>query len=323
MTQLDGLLQAIVDDPEAEDRWLILADWLDDHDDPLRAELLRLHLQLLATCCEPEQHPVRAEWQARVVQLLGQGVRPCVPQKTVPLGQGVEMRFSFIRPGTFLMGSPEDEEGRYDDEIRHQVTLTKGFWLGVYPVTQAQWRAAMWTPEMWSTVGEIRPWKTQRVDRPVQFVSWDNCQTLCRSLEERLAGEFRLPMEAEWEYACRAGTTTAYYTGNGVEALKRAGGCTDWRRPAEETKPVGQFQPNAWGLYDMHGNVREWCQDLYGGYPNRAVTNPQGPTTGFEHVGRGGSSRAFPRHCRSAYRNEPRNSYPPAGRGCRVCRILD
>jgi uncharacterized protein (TIGR02996 family) len=103
---LEYLLRAIVADPQAEDRYLVLADWLEEHDDPRRAELLRLHRKLLATCCEPDLHPERAVWQARVVELVGQGVRSCVPQKTVRLGEGVEMTFNFIPPGSFLMGSP-------------------------------------------------------------------------------------------------------------------------------------------------------------------------------------------------------------------------
>src|SRR5436309_1085636 len=128
---LEHLLRAIVADPQAEDRWLVLADWLEEHDDPRRAELLRLHRRLLATCCEPDEHPERAAWQGRVVELLGQGVRPCVPRRTISLGGGVEMTFAFIPPGSFLMGSPESEEGRTDGEVRHRVTLTTGFWLGV------------------------------------------------------------------------------------------------------------------------------------------------------------------------------------------------
>src|SRR5437763_2529231 len=107
---LNDLLLGIVEDPLAEDRYLVLADWLEEHDDPRRAELLRLHRRLLATCCEPAEHPGRAGWQARIVELLGQGVQPCVPQRTLGLGEGVEMAFAWIPPGRFLMGSPEDEE---------------------------------------------------------------------------------------------------------------------------------------------------------------------------------------------------------------------
>src|SRR4051794_20798627 len=119
MPTLEALLDAVVAEPLAEDRWLVLADYLEEHDDPRRGELLRLHRRLLATYCEPDRHPERAGWQARVVGLIGQGVRPCVPQRTVVLGGGVEMGFAFIPPGTFLMGSPPGEEGRKDDEVLH------------------------------------------------------------------------------------------------------------------------------------------------------------------------------------------------------------
>src|SRR3954465_9301935 len=107
MNELDDILHAVVLDPLAEDRWSVVADWLEEHDDLRRAELLRLHRKLLATCCEPDRHQQRQGWQARVVELLGQGVKPCVPQRTVVLAEGVEMAFSFIPPGDFLLGSPK------------------------------------------------------------------------------------------------------------------------------------------------------------------------------------------------------------------------
>jgi uncharacterized protein (TIGR02996 family) len=103
---LEAILRAIVEEPPSEGRWLVLADWLEEHDDPRRAELLRLHRRLLATCCEPERHPERAGWQGRLVGLLAAGVRPCVPQRTVLLAEGVEMTFSFVPPGSFLMAAP-------------------------------------------------------------------------------------------------------------------------------------------------------------------------------------------------------------------------
>src|SRR3954470_15869701 len=122
---LQGFLQAIVENPADEAAYLVLADWLEEHDDPRRAELLRLHRRLLATCCEPERHPERAEWHARIVAMLAEGGRPCVPQRSVDLGGGVTMAFSFVPPGSFLMGSPESEEGRQHDEVLHRVTLTR------------------------------------------------------------------------------------------------------------------------------------------------------------------------------------------------------
>jgi len=246
MTHLEALLHGFVSDPLCEDRWLVLADWLDEYDDPRRADLLRLHRRLLATCCEPEQHPERTSWHARIVELIGQGVRPCVPQRTVVLAEGVEMKFSFIPPGSFLMGSPQDEmEGEGEEylvfyrttyEVLHRVTLTRGFGLCIYPVTQAQW---LWAP------GD-QPSYYKGNTRPVESVSWDDCIGFCNRLTERIGERFRLPTEAEWEHACRAGTTTAYYSGNGLEALKGAGWCSyDGKIRKASTRPVGQFEPNA------------------------------------------------------------------------------
>jgi uncharacterized protein (TIGR02996 family) len=126
---LQGLLQAIVENPLDEATYLVLADWLEEHDDPRRAELLRLHRRLLATCCEPDQHRGRASWQAQIVELLSQ-VRPCVPQRSAVLAKGVEMTFNFIPPGTFLMGRPEGEHGGAEEVPQHLVTLSKGFFLG-------------------------------------------------------------------------------------------------------------------------------------------------------------------------------------------------
>jgi uncharacterized protein (TIGR02996 family) len=308
---LNGFLEAIVADPESEDRWLVLADWLEEYDDPRRAELLRLHRKLLATCCEPERHPERGAWQARVVELLGQGVRPAVPQRSVVLAEGVEMTFSFIPPGGFLMGSPEGEEGRDPNEIRHRVTLRRGYFLGVYPVTQAQWRAV--------TGGD--PSKFNGDGRPIETVSWEDCVAFCEKLARKAGGLFRLPTEAEWEFAARAGTTTAYCTGDGLGAMKRAGWCS-YHGGARETKLVGQFEPNAWGLYDVHGNVWEWCSDRYGPYPCGPVEDPGGCAGGEDRVRRGGSWLYGPRLCRSAYRSKN----APASRGGSIgnvgCRVV-
>jgi uncharacterized protein (TIGR02996 family) len=294
---LDALLQAVVEDPQAEDRWLVLADWLEENDDLPRAEFLRLHRQMLATCTEPERHPERAGQQERLVELLAEGVRPCVPQQTVALGDGPDMTFVWIAPGTFLMGSLPDDLGRDPDEgPQHKVTLTQGFWLGTTPVTQAQWHAVMG-----STPSDFRG-KT----RPVDCVSWFDCQELCRQLESRANQRFRLPTEAEWEHACRAGTTTPYITGSDLEALKLAGWCSYNGNlgSARRTKPVGRFLPNFWGLFDMHGNVWEWCADWCDEeyYEHSPAVDPQGPEDGFLRILRGGSWWEEPRFSRSSHR---------------------
>jgi uncharacterized protein (TIGR02996 family) len=310
-----GLLQAIVENPLDQTTYLGLADWLEEYDDPRRAELLRLHRRLLATCCEPDQQPQRAGWQARIVELLSR-VRPCMPQRSAMLAKGVEMTFNFIPPGTFLMGRPEGEDG-YDEEVpQHLVTLSKGFFLGVYQVTQAQWQAVMGS----------NPSRFKGDNWPMENVSWEDCQDCCRKLAERDGKLYRLPTEAEWEYACRAGTTTEYSSGNGLEALRQVGWCNNdgnWGS-AKKAKPVGQFQPNAWGLYDMHGNVWEWCLDGRRSYSSGAIVDPVGPQKKDDaRVLRGGSRRDLPRWCRSAIRGRD----APAARiddgGCRVVLCLD
>lgn len=330
MTSLDGLLQAIVSNPQAEDRWLILADFLEEHDDPRRAELLRLHRRLLATCCEPERYRERACWHSRVVELLVQGVRPCVPRKTVALGPGVEMAFRFIPPGSFLMGSPESEEGRKENETLRRVTLTQGFWLGSYLVTQVQWQVLMGS----------NPSHFKGDNHPVEQVLWDDAQTFCHRLGNLAGVAGSLPTEAAWEYACRAGSTTAHFTGEGEMAVKQAGWCNfdgSWGTGKQfppgtlewsslgETRPVGQFAPNAWGLYDMHGNVWEWCQDWYEWHREGGDRiDPEGPENGTERVLRGGCWWNNAPACRSASRTGCEPDFLPASTiGCRVCLCLE
>ena len=187
MNTLEGLLAGIVADPLEETRWLVLADYLEEYDDPRRGELLRLHRRLLATCLAPAAHPDRAAWQARVVELLCAGVSPCVPRGTVMLPGGVELALAFVPPGAFLMGS---DPPVYEDEKVKHVTLTQGFFLGIHPVTQAQWKAVMGT----------EPSYFKGPDRPVEEVSWDDCQEFLEKLNEAEKGQgyvYRLPTEAE------------------------------------------------------------------------------------------------------------------------------
>jgi len=313
MTELEALLNGIVADPQEETRWLVLADWLEEHDDPRRGELLRLHRKLLSTCCEPEAHPERAEWQSRMVALLIDGVQPCVPRKTLMLPGDVPMTFAFIPPGSFLMGGSV----HINEKPAHRVTLTKGFFLGIYPVTQAQWKAVMRTD----------PSCFKGPNRPVECVSSNDCKEFCTKLMSELKGRGRveLPTEAEWECACRSGTTTECHFG---DVLK-----TDWAnykgnhswngspegKYGKETTEVGSFPVNAWGLSDMHGNVWEWCEDWFGGYSPGEQTDPQGNSNDRYRVLRGGSWSANPEHCRAAFRyggvSANRNQYV----GFRVC----
>jgi formylglycine-generating enzyme required for sulfatase activity len=235
------------------------------------------------------------------------------------ISNSIGMKLAWIPPGSFLMGSPASEAERSADEAQHRVTLTKGFFMGVYPVTQAQWRAVM---------GD-NPSRFEGDDRPVEMVSWEDCQKFCRKLAAQEGKACRLPSEAEWEYACRAGTTTPFsfgetistdqvnYDGNYPYGKGRKGKCR------QETTPVGTFPANAWGLCDMHGNVWEWCQDRYGPYPQSDSTDPQESNNGEARVLRGGSWADFARHCRAGirYRNPPADRYEYYG--CRVALRLD
>jgi formylglycine-generating enzyme required for sulfatase activity/serine/threonine protein kinase len=227
-------------------------------------------------------------------------------EETVEVGDGVQMTFVLVPPGKFRMGSPPNEMYRNADETLHEVTLTEPFDLGKTEVTQAQYQAL---------TGK-NPSQFKGADRPVEQVSWDEAVAYGKRLTTKLADRYsyRLPTEAEWEYGCRAGTTTAYFTGD-EQSRKRAGWCTYNGEPDSlaETKPVAQLQPNAWGLYDMHGNVFEWCADRYGPYSRGDVINPTGPVKGSEWVIRGGCFRAYPGQHRAACRGHFANPYQNLG----------
>ena len=204
------------------------------------------------------------------------------------------MKFVLLPAGAFVMGSPPDEEGREDDEKQHEVTISKPFYLQTTQVTQGQWKRIMnKNPSNFKECGD---------DCPVDTVSWDDAQAFVSKLN-KVEGEkkYRVPTEAEWEYACRAGSTTRFCFGDDEVKLGEYG----WYRDNSEgtTHPVGQKEPNAWGLYDMHGNVWEWCQDWYGAYPEGRVTDPKGPTSGDNRVMRGGSWYLSARYIRSALRD--------------------
>ena len=224
--------------------------------------------------------------------------------KTLVLPGGAKMEMVWCPPGEFMMGSPVTEEGRYDNEMQHLVRLTKGFWLGKYPVTQAQWQSVMGNnPSHFK--GEVRP---------VENVSWDDFQEFLKSVNASLKYGVRLPTEAEWEYACRARTTGSY---GGTGRLDEMG----WHagNSGMTTHPVGQKRPNAWGLFDMHGNVWEWCNDRYGNYPLGTVSDPTGPASGGTRVLRGGSWYNGARDCRSAYRRRNDSDIRSYNYGFRLC----
>jgi len=240
---------------------------------------------------------------------VSSGSEPNVPAG-MEVTNSIGMKLRLIPAGEFMMGSPATESDRADRETRHPVSITKPFYLGVTEVTQEQYQKVM---------GK-NPSQFKGPQNPVEKVSWTDAVEFCRKLSampaEKTAGHvYRLPTEAEWEYACRAGTATAYGFGDDRSGL----GVYGWVG-GESTHPVGGKKPNAWGLYDMHGNVWEWCQDWYGDYPSGSATDPTGATSGSHRVSRGGSWISIARSCRSARRNGSTPEVRSNGLGFRVLR---
>lgn len=277
--------------------------------------------------------------------------RVAMPAEPLPLEEDgwesvLGIRFVSIPLGEFLMGSPRTESGRRTDETQHRVRITKPFLLAIHEVTLAQFRTFVgatgyqtsaerdgrggsgWnrnsrTFDRHAFYNWRNPGFAQEEDHPVVNVSWNDAQEFCRWLSRLEQRSYRLPTEAEWEYACRAGTTTQFSSGNQAETLVRIGNVADrsarqfWAAAASNwtflqaddgyafTCPVGKFQPNAWGLYDMHGNVWEWCEDRYGTgyYQVSPLEDPLGPAAGNERVCRGGSWGTRAALCRAAFRN--------------------
>jgi formylglycine-generating enzyme required for sulfatase activity len=254
----------------------------------------------------PEEQRRQAPTLVRVLDTLEQAP-PRQRSHTNALG----MKFVWVPPGSFLMGSPPEEANRHSDEIQHGVTLSRGLYLAVHPVTQAQWRAVMDASPGWFA-GD---------DRPVERVSWDDCQEFCARLSRRDGRAYRLPSEAEWEYACRAGTAGPFHFGAALTAEQAN---HDARDPSgkgafrAQTTPVGSFAPSSWGLFDMHGNVYEWCADWYGPYAEGQVSDPT-PAAGDARLLRGGSWLSAACYCRSAYRYWADPATRSAHIGVRVC----
>jgi sulfatase modifying factor 1 len=238
----------------------------------------------------------------------------------------INMDMIFCPPGTFTMGSPASEANRGTDETQHQVTLTNGFYLGKYEVTQAQYEAVMTgNPEGLNAT----PSGFTGTNRPVEKVSWNDAQIFLSRLNqmEQTAGrlpsgwKYVLPTEAQWEYACRAGATTTYSWGNTIAAANANynwDGAYNTGSDFKQTRDVGQYAANPWGFFDMHGNVREWVHDWKANYPGGAQTNPEGPASGSYQVDRGGSWFSVGAYLRSAERNFYTPSYRDNGRGFRV-----
>jgi formylglycine-generating enzyme required for sulfatase activity len=190
----------------------------------------------------------------------------------------VGMQFILVHPGSFLRGSPRSERGRQADENQHKVNLTCGFYIGVTEVTQGQYLSVMGVNPSLNNGGEFGV----NLSRPVEGMAWNGAVAFCRELSRRESIRYRLPTEAEWEYACRAGTTTRFWFGDALECSDECVPCEsiddfEWtcgNRLEFWSHPVGLKQPNPWGLYDMHGNVSECCHDWYDWYPIGEVTNP-------------------------------------------------
>ena len=208
----------------------------------------------------------------------------------------IGMKLKLIPAGEFMMG---------DNGSQQKVQIPKPFYLGVYEVTQAEYEGVMGkNPSSFcSTNGNVLAERVSGEDtsrHPVETVSWKDATEFCKRLSAKEGKTYRLPTEAEWEYACRAGTTTRYCSGDDEESL----GEYAWygANPDVKTHLVGEKKPNAWGLYDMHGNVFEWCADWYGLYASEAVSDPSGPETGSSRVGRGGCWSGPAGICVSSYR---------------------
>jgi uncharacterized protein (TIGR02996 family) len=308
----EALLEALHAEPDDEVAWLALADWLEENDRHVQADLLRQHRSVrTAVDDRPRQEAVR-----RICDLLSGGTRPCVPIRTNSIG----MELALIPPGSFWMGSPESEADRELCEgPLHEVAITQPFYLGVYPVTQAEFQRVMQhNPSEFQAGGEhganVKGMDTSRF--PVENVTWRAAVAFCgrlsrRSAEARAGRVYRLPTEAEWEYACRAwlgnapfylGCTLSSHYANyrGTEPYRGSCEGPNLNRPSV----VGSYPPNPFGLYDMHGNVWEWCADVYDEtyYESSPVNDPAGPEVGYYRVQRGGCWGAIGACCRSASR---------------------
>jgi formylglycine-generating enzyme required for sulfatase activity len=250
--------------------------------------------------------------------------------KTIDLGNGLKLELMLIPSGEFLMGAEhfadEDENVNWikkwrgnnisgynfkDEYPQHKVTISHPFYIGKFEVTQEQYENIMGKNPSTFTGSK----------KPVENVSWNEAQEFCIKLSKKTGEEFRLPTEAEWEYACRAGSTTRFYFGDDETFIRDY----EWYgfvylNVGLGPHPVGQNLPNAFGIYDMGANVIEWCSDWYGDYPSGEITDPTGPLIGDSRVMRGGSVGNFdPNCCRSSSRGGTKPDYPDDSLGFRVC----
>ncbi|MGB3613083.1 MAG: formylglycine-generating enzyme family protein, partial [Elainellaceae cyanobacterium] len=230
------------------------------------------------------------------------------------LGHGVFLEMVKIPSGRLVVGADRAAKGAGEREkSRREVTVPE-FWMGRYPVTQAQWRSVAALPKVEQDL-EPEPSNFKGDRRPVEDVSWHNAQEFCKRLSRRTGKDYRLPSEAEWEYACRAGTTTPYSFGDAI-----TDNLANYGRSVGETADVGSYPANEWGLQDMHGNVFEWCQDPWHDSYNGAPTDGSvWSEYNSMYILRGGSWINDPRSCRSAYRGRYYADFRGSGVGFRVC----
>jgi formylglycine-generating enzyme required for sulfatase activity len=260
---------------------------------------------------EPEKpHLQEFRFETITVNAQGEEVKRATHaawQELLDLGHGITLEMVSIPAGTFLMGSRENEEGRYANESQQTKVAVEAFWMGKFPVTQAQWEAVMSAEKpLWDLRQNINPSRFKGANRPIENVSWYDAIGFCQRLSRRTGQHYRLPTEAEWEYACRAGTLTPFYFGETITPeLANYNGNYPYAsapkgRYRQETTEVGLFPPNAFGLYDMHGNVWEWCQNVTDGddIPAALFESSRDAT----QVKRGGSWFGLARSCRSANR---------------------
>ncbi len=247
----------------------------------------------------------------------------------------IGMKLAYIPPGKFQMGSPQGEKERESvakgSELQHEVELTKGFYLGVYAVTQEEYETVMGKNPSWFCADSDGKDKVAGINTsrfPVESVNWEEAMEFCRKLSAKEGKAYRLPSEAEWEYACRAGTTTPFHYGETITTdqvnydgnYPYGNGAKEVHR--ERTMKGGSLAPNAWGLFDMHGNVWQWCEDWYDKdyYNNSPRANPLNTKEGSARVLRGGCWNSFARDCRSAIRDRSEPSYRGSFVGFRVAR---
>jgi uncharacterized protein (TIGR02996 family) len=317
--EMEGaFLKAIHDQPAEEASWLVLADWLEEQNQPERAELVRLHVQLRT----PLKARARGPLQRRAVELLAAGFRPAVPVLTNSIG----MSFVLIPPGSFLMGSLKSESLAHQEEMpRRMVRISRPFYFGLCQVTQGQLVQVLGRNRSLFQLGHPACAGVDISTLPAEGISYTDVSRFCRTLaalpaEQEAGRVYRAPSEAEWEYACRAGSTTPFHTGNTLPfSLANCDGEaydaeTDWEdpfiptanrtTPVGRTMPVGSYPPNLFGLHDLHGNVWEWCRDWFdpGYYCDAPSVDPTGPPRGQRRVLRGGGWSTGKEYCRSAQR---------------------